>query len=172
MTHEVDYQLPSIFIIFWIILMTWNIFRFVPNTKTITKKFVVFCGVILLSLVFIFGELKRGSIENEIDEGRLNILNGTISNYKPYNNLVDLYVDGIKIKSSFGSLYCGLPKSDYLIGDKLTIKYIKLTDHDLFGPEFCMLDIKHVKVTKRKRPRRSRYNNTLKNGRSETAPLS
>lgn len=171
MVHEISYQFPSIFIIFWIILVTLNVLIFVKSNKAFIKMIVLLTGLTLLSLVFIFGELKRDAIENEVANGRLNILHGIISKYKPYNDLVDLYIKDIKIKASFGSQYCGLPKNDYMVGDELTIKYIKLTNYEWFDPEFCILEAQHIKVTKRKRLKRLRYNNTFKNGRSETAPL-
>ena len=171
MAHEINYQFPNVFIIFWIILATLNILIFVKSNKAFIKIIVLLTGLTLISLVFIFSELKRGAIKNEVENGRLNILHGTIIKYKPYNDLVDLYIKDIKIKASFGSQYCGLPKNDYMVGDELTIKYIKLTDYKWFDPEFCILEAKHIKVAKRERLKRSRYYNTFKNGRSETAPL-
>jgi hypothetical protein len=74
---------------------------FVKSNKAFIKMIVLLTGLTLLSLVFIFGELKRDAIENEVANGRLNILNGTISKYKPYNDSVDLYIKDIKIKASF-----------------------------------------------------------------------
>jgi hypothetical protein len=171
MAHEISYQFPNLFIIFWIILVTFNIFILVKKNKIVIKTFIFITGLTLLSLVFLFGEIKRNAIVNEVANGRLNVLHGKISKYKPYNDLVDIYIDEIKIKASFGSQYCGLPKYDYMVGDELKIKYIKLNDYEWINPEFCILEVQHIKIANRKRLKRTRYNNTLKNGRSETAPL-
>ena len=71
MVHEISYQCPNIFIIFWIILATLNVLIFVKSNKAFIKMIVLLTGLTLLSLVFIFGELKRDAIENELANGRL-----------------------------------------------------------------------------------------------------